>query len=88
MSEKLIVKCPTCRTEVIWDESSPYRPFCCKRCQLIDLGEWAAEEKRIQVKAKAMTAMNGVKCQSKILSRLIKHPQHTHTATTIMKWLY
>ncbi|MCD4625977.1 DNA gyrase inhibitor YacG [Proteus mirabilis] len=47
MSEKLIVKCPTCRTEVIWDESSPYRPFCCKRCQLIDLGEWAAEEKRI-----------------------------------------
>ncbi len=47
MSEKLIVKCPTCRTEVIWDESSLYRPFCCKRCQLIDLGEWAAEEKRI-----------------------------------------
>ena len=43
MSEKLIVKCPTCRTEVIWDESSPYRPFCCKRCQLIDLGEWADE---------------------------------------------
>jgi len=25
----------------------PFRPFCSKRCQLIDLGEWAAEEKRI-----------------------------------------
>ncbi|MGB8926836.1 MAG: DNA gyrase inhibitor YacG, partial [Pantoea agglomerans] len=24
-----------------------WRPFCSKRCQLIDLGEWAAEEKRI-----------------------------------------
>ncbi|EAQ0897720.1 DNA gyrase inhibitor YacG, partial [Salmonella enterica] len=24
-----------------------FRPFCSKRCQLIDLGEWAAEEKRI-----------------------------------------
>ena len=23
------------------------RPFCSKRCQLIDLGEWAAEEKAI-----------------------------------------
>lgn len=28
-------------------EESPFRPFCSKRCQLIDLGEWAAEEKRI-----------------------------------------
>ncbi|QUJ00761.1 DNA gyrase inhibitor YacG [Salmonella enterica subsp. enterica] len=24
-----------------------FRPFWSKRCQLIDLGEWAAEEKRI-----------------------------------------
>jgi endogenous inhibitor of DNA gyrase (YacG/DUF329 family) len=27
--------------------AEPFRPFCSKRCQLIDLGEWAAEEKRI-----------------------------------------
>ncbi|ATF08941.1 zinc-binding protein [Candidatus Enterovibrio altilux] len=32
---------------VVWDNVSPYRPFCSKRCQLIDLGEWADEEKRI-----------------------------------------
>lgn len=32
---------------VEWRETSPYRPFCSKRCQLIDLGEWADEEKRI-----------------------------------------
>ncbi|WP_305841405.1 DNA gyrase inhibitor YacG [Photobacterium leiognathi] len=42
-----IVKCPTCKTDVVWGEQSPFRPFCCKRCQLIDLGEWADEEKSI-----------------------------------------
>ncbi|PSU47078.1 DNA gyrase inhibitor YacG [Photobacterium frigidiphilum] len=43
----IIVKCPTCKKEVEWGEQSPYRPFCTKRCQLIDLGEWAEEEKSI-----------------------------------------
>jgi hypothetical protein len=47
MSEPTVVKCPGCGKAVIWNETSPYRPFCSKRCQLIDLGEWAAEEKRI-----------------------------------------
>lgn len=47
MSDATIVNCPTCGKPVIWGEQSPFRPFCCKRCQLIDLGEWAAEEKRI-----------------------------------------
>ncbi|HCM63480.1 MAG TPA: DNA gyrase inhibitor YacG [Morganella sp. (in: Bacteria)] len=47
MSEAIIVNCPTCKKEVVWEPESAYRPFCCKRCQLIDLGEWAAEEKRI-----------------------------------------
>lgn len=41
------VNCPTCNKIVVWGELSPYRPFCSKRCQLIDLGEWADEEKRI-----------------------------------------
>ncbi|WP_434358404.1 DNA gyrase inhibitor YacG [Parasalinivibrio latis] len=42
-----IVKCPTCAGNVVWSDASPFRPFCCKRCQLIDLGEWANEEKSI-----------------------------------------
>ena len=46
MSET-IVNCPTCNKEVIWKPESKYRPFCSERCQLIDLGEWANEEKRI-----------------------------------------
>ena len=45
MSETTVVNCPGCGKAVIWNETSPYRPFCSKRCQLIDLGEWAAEEK-------------------------------------------
>lgn len=47
MSEETIVNCPTCGKSVVWNAQSLYRPFCSKRCQLIDLGEWAAEEKRI-----------------------------------------
>lgn len=46
-NETFTVSCPTCQKPVVWGENSPYRPFCCKRCQLIDLGEWADEEKRI-----------------------------------------
>jgi len=45
--EVTVVNCPSCGKDVIWNEQSQFRPFCSKRCQLIDLGEWAAEEKRI-----------------------------------------
>ncbi len=40
----MIVDCPQCNAKVIWQASSLYRPFCSKRCQLIDLGEWSNEE--------------------------------------------
>jgi len=41
------VNCPTCETQIIWGPEAEYRPFCSKRCQLIDLGEWANESNRI-----------------------------------------
>jgi endogenous inhibitor of DNA gyrase (YacG/DUF329 family) len=41
------VKCPTCQKPVIWNDTSPQRPFCSERCKLIDLGEWASETHRI-----------------------------------------
>ena len=41
------VNCPNCKKHVEWSQSSPFRPFCSKTCQLIDLGEWADEEKSI-----------------------------------------
>lgn len=43
-----IVKCPTCKAEVVFDaEISPHRPFCSERCRLIDLGAWASEKYQI-----------------------------------------
>lgn len=42
-----VVACPTCSQDVLWSVDSPNRPFCSERCKLIDLGEWANEEKRI-----------------------------------------
>ncbi|MFT5161790.1 MAG: endogenous inhibitor of DNA gyrase (YacG/DUF329 family) [Alteromonadaceae bacterium] len=46
-----IVNCPTCNAEVEWLQSSEFRPFCSKRCQLIDLGEWADENHKIKGKS-------------------------------------
>ena len=43
----LTVKCPTCKKSVPWTSEQLFKPFCCERCKLIDLGEWAMEEKRI-----------------------------------------
>ncbi|WP_281648539.1 DNA gyrase inhibitor YacG [Parendozoicomonas sp. Alg238-R29] len=41
------VKCPQCQKQVEWKPDNKYRPFCCERCRLIDLGAWAAEEHKI-----------------------------------------
>jgi endogenous inhibitor of DNA gyrase (YacG/DUF329 family) len=41
------VKCPTCEKEVEWSTNNAFRPFCCERCKLIDLGEWASGERYI-----------------------------------------
>ena len=49
------VKCPTCKTEVPW-ENNPYRPFCSERCRLIDLGAWATEKHRIPAEAQDIDA--------------------------------
>jgi len=43
----LEVACPQCARKVVWSTENAYRPFCSKRCQLIDLGAWADESHRI-----------------------------------------
>ena len=47
MSEARKVRCPQCGGESLWSTDNPERPFCSKRCKLIDLGAWAAEEHAI-----------------------------------------
>ncbi|OGA17605.1 MAG: DNA gyrase inhibitor YacG [Betaproteobacteria bacterium RIFCSPLOWO2_12_FULL_63_13] len=44
-----IVNCPQCGLPVEWTPENRYRPFCSKRCKLIDLGQWAAESYRVPV---------------------------------------
>ncbi|WP_110685275.1 DNA gyrase inhibitor YacG [Salinicola aestuarinus] len=43
----LTVPCPQCRTAVEWTSENTYRPFCSKRCKLLDLGAWADGSHRI-----------------------------------------
>jgi len=47
MQTLLRVKCPNCHSSVLWVAEQRSKPFCSERCKLIDLGEWAMEEKRI-----------------------------------------
>ncbi|RYY74116.1 MAG: DNA gyrase inhibitor YacG [Gammaproteobacteria bacterium] len=49
MKEVDVIKlnCPTCKKQILWNEDFPSRPFCCERCRLIDLGEWASESHKI-----------------------------------------
>ena len=47
MNEELIISCPTCKKSLRWKDCEEHRPFCSKRCQLIDLGEWANENHAI-----------------------------------------
>jgi endogenous inhibitor of DNA gyrase (YacG/DUF329 family) len=42
-----ILPCPTCQRPVEWSAASRYRPFCCERCRLIDLGAWIDEKHAI-----------------------------------------
>ena len=43
----LKVPCPTCDKAVVWQAASEFRPFCSKRCQMLDLGDWADESHKI-----------------------------------------
>lgn len=45
--QSMVVICPQCGRQVSWTTEFPHRPFCNERCKLIDLGEWAMEEKVI-----------------------------------------
>jgi uncharacterized protein len=39
--DMLVRPCPICRKPVPW-ETAPWRPFCSKRCKMLDLGAWSA----------------------------------------------
>ena len=39
----MLVNCPQCKKQIVWDSNNRYRPFCSERCKQIDLGAWAQE---------------------------------------------
>lgn len=40
-------RCPECGRVARLDAANPWRPFCCERCKLLDLGEWFSERHTI-----------------------------------------
>ncbi|WP_145927214.1 DNA gyrase inhibitor YacG [Jeongeupia sp. USM3] len=42
-----IVPCPQCGEPAVYSPDNAFRPFCSRRCRLIDLGQWADESYRI-----------------------------------------
>ena len=43
----MYVKCPECGEQAEYSEKNEYRPFWSRRCQLLDLGAWASESRKI-----------------------------------------
>lgn len=50
--------CPQCQQATVVTADNPYRPFCCERCKLLDLGDWLAERNRIESAEPAMDESN------------------------------
>lgn len=50
MESKKFVSCPHCKQPSLYSPENPFRPFCCERCRLIDLGKWANEEYKVASK--------------------------------------
>jgi endogenous inhibitor of DNA gyrase (YacG/DUF329 family) len=46
--KKLEVTCPNCKKRFNY-YASDFRPFCCERCRLIDLGQWLSESYTVPV---------------------------------------
>ena len=42
--KKRLVACPNCGNLSEFSPVNAFRPFCCERCKLIDLGLWASEQ--------------------------------------------
>ena len=48
--------CPRCGERALLAPSNPWRPFCSERCQMIDLGRWAAGEYAIPAEEESPAA--------------------------------
>jgi len=44
------VRCPACGGPSLYAPANRWRPFCSQRCKLQDLGDWASERFRVEVR--------------------------------------
>ncbi|MDR2991408.1 MAG: DNA gyrase inhibitor YacG [Burkholderiaceae bacterium] len=44
------VRCPACGGPSLYGPTNRWRPFCSERCKLQDLGAWASERFRVEVR--------------------------------------
>lgn len=42
MEKELVVKCPQCKKSFKYF-TSEFRPFCCEKCKMVDMGHWFDE---------------------------------------------
>jgi|GEM_PF-41871 len=49
-SQPRTVRCPTCGGPSRYGPDNRWRPFCSERCKLQDLGAWASERFRVEVR--------------------------------------
>lgn len=54
-----IVRCPACGGNSEYVAGNPYRPFCCERCKLQDLGQWASESFRVPTQPSFIDSLAG-----------------------------
>lgn len=50
-----IIPCPHCGEPANAGATNTWRPFCSRRCKMIDLGDWLTEEHRIPDKPEDAT---------------------------------
>ncbi|MFY7994601.1 MAG: DNA gyrase inhibitor YacG [Bacteriovoracaceae bacterium] len=54
MTKVLTVNCPQCKKKFNYYDSE-FRPFCCEKCKLIDLGLWLSESYGVPVPENKLT---------------------------------
>ncbi|MCJ8311793.1 MAG: DNA gyrase inhibitor YacG [Saccharospirillaceae bacterium] len=42
-TKSVMIKCPKCQKEHVYDTKNEFRPFCSERCKLIDFNGWASD---------------------------------------------
>lgn len=63
MNKIMNVKCPTCDEKFNYYQSE-FRPFCCEKCKMIDLGHWFEESYRVPTKETVIEHNESIETES------------------------